>query len=88
MCSFRVSTREKDKMKLKKDDKLLEISITISVRCFNIPTKMLAIMKKFIEDKCVSRLNPLERGRSFSRLHLQMVCRIGMSSVDPVFARI
>jgi hypothetical protein len=53
-CSFRVSTKEKGKMKLKKDEKLLEISITISVGCSNIPTKMLAIVEKFIEDKCVS----------------------------------
>jgi hypothetical protein len=40
------------------------------VGCFDIPTKMLAIMKKFIKDKCVSRLCVLERGGSFSKLHL------------------
>ncbi len=77
MCSFRVSAREKDKKKLKKDEKLLEISITISVGCFNIPTKLLAIVEKFIEDRCVSGLCALERGRSFSRIHLQMVCKTG-----------
>jgi hypothetical protein len=70
MCSFKVSTREKGKKKLKKDKKLLEITITISVGCFHIPTKMLAIVEKFIEDRCVSRLCALEKGGSFSRLHL------------------
>jgi hypothetical protein len=33
MCYFRISTREKGKKKLKKDEKLLKISITISVGC-------------------------------------------------------
>ncbi len=70
MCSFTIFLREKSKFFLKKDDKLLEVNITISVGCFDIPTKMLAIMKKFIKDKCVSRLCVLERGGSFSKLHL------------------
>jgi hypothetical protein len=52
MCSFKVYAREKGKKKLKNDDKLLEVNITISVGCSDIPTKMLAIMEKFIEDIC------------------------------------
>jgi len=53
MCFLKVFARDKGKKKLKKDEKLLEVSITISVGCCDIPTKMLAIMEKFIEDKCV-----------------------------------
>jgi hypothetical protein len=44
--------------------------------CFDILTNMLAIMEKFIKDKCVLVLFALERGGSLSRLHLYMVCRI------------
>jgi hypothetical protein len=50
---------------LKKDEKLLKISITLSAGCSDIPTKILAIVEKFIEDRCVSGLCALERGRSF-----------------------
>jgi hypothetical protein len=71
----------KGKKKLKKDEKLLEVSITISVGCCDIPTKMLVIMEKFIKDRCVSRLCALERGGNLSRLHLQMVCRIYISNI-------
>jgi hypothetical protein len=39
MCSFKVSTREKGKKKLKKDKKLLEITITISVGVFSHSNK-------------------------------------------------
>jgi hypothetical protein len=73
-CSLKVSTREKGKKKLNKDDKLLEISIVISVGCSNIPTKMLVIMEKFIEDKCVLGLCALEKGGSISKLHLSKWC--------------
>jgi hypothetical protein len=52
-----------------KDEKLLEVNITISVGCFDIPTKMLAIMEKFIKDRCVLGLCALERGGSLSKLH-------------------
>jgi hypothetical protein len=38
MSSFKASTKEKGKRKLKHDDKLLEvINITINVGCFDIP---------------------------------------------------
>jgi len=70
MCSFTIFLREKGKFFLKKDEKLLEVNITISVGCFDIPTKMLAIMEKFIKDNCVSGLCVLERAGSFSKLHL------------------
>jgi hypothetical protein len=53
MCFLKVFARDKSKKKLKKDEELLEVSITISVGCCDIPTKMLVIMEKFIEDKCV-----------------------------------
>jgi hypothetical protein len=66
MCSFKVFARNKGKKKLKKDEKLLEVSITISVGCYDIPTKMLAIMEKFIEDRCVLGLCVLEKGGSRS----------------------
>jgi hypothetical protein len=66
MCFLKVFARNKGKKKLKKDEKLLEVSITISAGCCDIPTKMLAIMEKFIEDKCVSGLCVLERGGSRS----------------------
>ncbi len=45
MCFLKAIAREKGKKKLKKDEKLLEIVITISVGCFDILTKMLAIME-------------------------------------------
>jgi len=46
MCFLKAIAREKGKKKkLKKDEKLLEIVITISVACFDILTKMLAIME-------------------------------------------
>ncbi len=64
-----------------KDEKLLEVNITISVWCFDIPTKMLTIMEKFIEDRCVLGLCALERGGSLSKLHFWMVCRIYISNV-------
>jgi hypothetical protein len=71
---------EKGKKKLK-DEKLLEVNITISVWCFDIPTKMLIIMEKFIKDRCVLGLCVLERGGSLSKFHFQMVCRIYISNV-------
>ncbi len=55
---------------MKKDEKVLEINITISLGCFNIPRKMLIIMEKFMEDKCVLVLCALERRVSLSRLDL------------------
>jgi hypothetical protein len=81
LLKMMVFARNKGKKKLKKDEKLLEVGITISVGCCDISTKMLAMMKKFIEDRCVSRLCALERGGSLSRLHLQMMCLIYISNV-------
>jgi hypothetical protein len=52
-----------------KNEKLLEVNITISLGCFDIPTKMLAIMEKFIKDRCLLGLCDLERGGSLSKLH-------------------
>ncbi len=46
---LKTSTREEGKKKLKNDKKLLEVSIIISARGFYIPTKMLAIMEKFVK---------------------------------------
>jgi hypothetical protein len=83
MCSLKVLkvyTREKGKKKLK-DEIFLEVNITISVGCFDIPTMMLVIMEKFIEDRYVLGLCVLERGGSLSKLHFQMVCRIYISNV-------
>jgi hypothetical protein len=48
----------------------LEVNITISVGYFDIPKNMLAIMEKFIEDKCVLGFCALEKEGSLSRLHL------------------
>jgi hypothetical protein len=82
MCSLKVLKvykKIKEQKKLK-DEKLLEVNITINVGCFDIPTKMLAIMKKFIKYRCVLRLCALERGGSLSKLHFQMVCRIYISN--------
>jgi len=45
MCFLKAIAREKGKKKLKKDEKLLENVITISAGCFDILTKMLAIME-------------------------------------------
>jgi hypothetical protein len=73
MCSLKVFAKKKGKKKLKKDEKLLEVNITINVGCFDILTKMLATMEKFTEDRCALGLCALERGRSLLRLHLQML---------------
>jgi hypothetical protein len=81
MCSLKVFAKKKGKKKLKKYEKLLEVSITINAGCFDILTKMLAIMEKFIKDICALGLCVLERGRSLLRLHLQMVCRIYISNI-------
>jgi hypothetical protein len=67
MCSLKVFAKKKGKKKLKKDEKLLEVNITINVGCFDILTKMLAIMEKFIEDKCAIGLCALERRRNLLR---------------------
>jgi hypothetical protein len=77
---LKVYTKDKSKKKLK-NEKLLEVNIAINVGCFDIPTKMLAIMEKFIEDRCVLGLCALEKGGSLSKLHFQMVCRIYISNV-------
>ncbi len=59
---FKTSGREEGKKKLKKDKKLLEVSIIISARCFYIPTKMLAIMEKFIKNRCLRIVLQREAG--------------------------
>ncbi len=69
-CFIKVSTRDKCKKKLKKDEFFLEINVIVSVGCFDIPTKILAMMEKFIKEKCVLVLCVLERGGNLSRLHL------------------
>jgi hypothetical protein len=53
MYSLKAFARKKGKRKLK-NEKLLEINITISVGWSNIFGEMLVIMEKFIEDVGVS----------------------------------
>ncbi len=62
---LKTSTREEGKKILKNDKKLLEVSIIISARGFYIPTKMLAIMEKFIKNRCVLGLCFGEKRESF-----------------------
>jgi len=56
--------REKQK-KLKNYDKLLEVSIIISVGCLDNSTMMFNIMEKFTKERCVLALCALERRKSF-----------------------
>jgi hypothetical protein len=80
MCSFKTSTREEGKNKLKKDKKLLEVSIIISARCVFILTKMLAIMEKFIKNMCVRIV--LWRGEGvFQDFTCRWVCWIYISNI-------
>jgi len=80
MYSLKAFARQKGKRKLK-NEKLLEISITITIGWFNIFGEMLLIMEKFIEDLSVLGLCALERQGNFPKPHLQMVCRIYIFNV-------
>jgi len=61
---LKTSTKEEGKKKLM-NKKLLEVSIIISARGFYILTKMLAIMEKFIKNRCVLGLCFGEKRESF-----------------------
>jgi hypothetical protein len=79
MYSLKAFIRQKGKRKLK-NEKLLEISLTIIVEWFNIFGEMF-IMEKFIEDVGVLGLCALERQGKISKPHLEMVCRIHIFNV-------
>jgi hypothetical protein len=80
MYSLKAFARQKGNRKLK-NEKLLEISITINVGWSNIFGKMSFIMEKFIDDLGVLGLCALERKGNFSKPHLQMVCKIYIFNV-------
>jgi hypothetical protein len=57
------------------------VSIRISVGCFDILGEMLGMMEKFIMERCMLGLCVLDRGGTLSRLHLQIICKIYISSL-------
>jgi hypothetical protein len=59
----------------------IRVSIRISVGCFDILGEMLGMMEKFIMERCMLGLCVLGRGGTFSRLHLQIICKIYISSL-------
>jgi hypothetical protein len=65
MASLKASARENGKKKLKKYDKLLEVSVIISVGCFDNSAVMFHIMEKFLVESCALALCALERRKSF-----------------------
>lgn len=65
LASLKAFAREKGKKNLKNYDKLLEVSIIISVGCLDNSTMMFNIMDKFTKERCVLALCALERRKSF-----------------------
>ncbi len=57
------------------------VSIRISVGCFDILGEMLGMIEKFIMERCMLGLCVLDRGGTLSRLHLQIICKIYISSL-------
>jgi hypothetical protein len=62
---FKLLQERRGKKKLKNNNKLLEVSIIISVGCFDNSTMMLNIMEKFVVERCALALCALERRKSF-----------------------
>jgi hypothetical protein len=64
-----------------KDSKnLLKGSMTIVVGGSNANLNLLSSMEVFIIKKCVVRFCTLDRGGTFSHLHIQMVVKLHISS--------
>ncbi len=57
------------------------VSIRISVGCFDILGERLGMMEKFIMERYMLGLCVLDRGGTLSRLHLQIICKIYISSL-------
>jgi hypothetical protein len=62
-------------------NKLLEAYVTIVVGRFDVNPCLLFKMEMFIKKKCVVGFLALERGRTLSHHHMQMVVKLHISSL-------